>query len=113
MVPNDIATYARAYKIKGIYSYMTYKYYNREEYNPYLPNDIRNKFWHGEMMFATTHQKSSHWKKEGKEWLKTANDDVKKLAEKYGSDQFGLITYIAFLYSKWYPYDDPIWILEY
>lgn len=92
---------------------MTYKYYNKEEKNPYSHNDIRSKFWDGERSFAETHQKSSQWKQEGKEWLKTANDDVKKLADKYSPDQFGLITYIAFLYSKWYPYDDPIWILEY
>ena len=37
----------------------------------------------------------------------------KLLASKYTPEQFGLITYIAFQYSKWYPYDDPIWIVEY
>ena len=91
----------------------TPKYYHREEKCPYSGDDIRNKFWQGEMMFVTTHQKSSLWKLEGKEWLRTANDDIKKLAKKYSPEQFGLITYIAFLYSKWYPSDDPIWIVEY
>jgi hypothetical protein len=28
---------------------LIYKHYNREEENPYPANDIRNKFWHGEM----------------------------------------------------------------
>ena len=93
--------------------YITFRYYNREEDNPFSPDDIKNKFWQGEMMFVTTHQKSSLWKLEGKEWLRTANDDIKKLAKKYSPEQFGLITYIAFLYSKWYPSDDPIWIVEY
>lgn len=93
--------------------YYICKYYNREEESPFPKDDVRNNLWYGEMMFVTTHQKSGLWKIEGKEWLKTANNDIKKLAEKYGPEQFGLITYIAFQYSKWYPYDDPIWILEY
>ena len=92
---------------------LTFKYYNREEENPFSRNDIRNHFWHGEMMFVTTHQNSGLWKNEGKEWLKTANEQIKQLANKYTPEQFGLITYIAFQYSKWYPSDDPIWIVEY
>lgn len=91
----------------------TPKYYNREVESPYAKDDIRDKFWYGEMMFVTTHQKTGLWKKEGLEWLKSANDDVKNLANKYTPEQFGLITYIAFQYSKWYPYDEPVWILEY
>lgn len=92
---------------------LTFKYYNREEENPFSRNDIRNHFWHGEMMFVTTHQNSGLWKNEGKEWLKTANEQIKQLANKYTPELFGLITYIAFQYSKWYPSDDPIWIVEY
>ena len=92
---------------------LTFKYYNREEESPFPQDDIRSKFWEGEKMFVTTHQNSGLWKNEGKEWLKTANDDIKQLASKYTPEQFGLITYIAFQYSKWYPYDDPIWIVEY
>jgi len=92
---------------------LSYKYYNREDENPFSENDVRNKFWYGEMMFVTTHQNSGLWKNEGKEWLKTANDDIKELAQKYTPEQFGVITYIAFQYSKWYPYDEPIWIVEY
>lgn len=93
--------------------YMTFKYYNREEYNPYSHEDIRSKFWEGEKMFVTTHQKSGLWKNEGKEWLKSANEQIKQLASKNTPEQFGLITYIAFQYSKWYPSDDPVWIIEY
>ena len=92
---------------------LTFKYYNREEESLFPKDDIRSKFWEGEKMFVTTHQNSGLWKNEGKEWLKTANDDIKQLASKYTPEQFGLITYIAFQYSKWYPYDDPIWIVEY
>ena len=92
---------------------LSYKYYNREDENPFSENDVRNKFWYGEMMFVTTHQNSGLWKNEGKEWLKTANDDIKEFAQKYTPEQFGVITYIAFQYSKWYPYDEPIWIVEY
>ena len=92
---------------------LTFKYYNREEESLFPKDDIRSKFWEGEKMYVTTHQNSGLWKNEGKEWLKTANDDIKLLASKYTPEQFGLITYIAFQYSKWYPSDDPIWIVEY
>ena len=91
----------------------TPKYYHREEESPFPQDDIRSKFWEGEKMYVTTHQNSGLWKNEGKEWLKIANDDIKLLASKYTPEQFGLITYIAFQYSKWYPSDDPIWIVEY
>ena len=92
---------------------LTFKYYNREDESPFQKDDIRNKFWEGEKMYVTNHQNSGSWKIKGKEWLKTANNEIKQLAAKYTPEQFGLITYIAFLYSKWYPYDDPIWIVEY
>ena len=92
---------------------LTFKYYNREEKSPFPQDDIRSKFWEGEKMFVTEHQNSGLWKNEGKEWLKNANEDIKLLASKYTPEQFGLITYIAFQYSKWYPSDDPVWIVEY
>lgn len=92
---------------------LSYKYYNREDESPFPKDDVRTKFWEGEKMFVTTYQNSGLWKNEGKEWLKTVNDDIKLLASKYTPEQFGLITYIAFQYSKWYPSDDPIWIVEY
>jgi len=91
----------------------TPKYYHREDESPFPKDDIRTKFWEGEKMFVTTLQNSGLWKSEGKEWLKTANDDIKLLASRHTPEQFGLITYIAFQYSKWYPSDDPIWIVEY
>ena len=92
---------------------LTFKYYNREDESPFQKDDYKTKFWEGEKMYVTTHQNSGLWKNEGKEWLKTANDEIKQLAAKYTPEQFGLITYIAFQYSKWYPYDDPIWIVKY
>lgn len=92
---------------------LTFKYYNREDESPFQKDDYKTKFWEGEKMYVTTHQNSGLWKNEGKEWLKTANDEIKQLAAKYTPEQFGLITYIAFQYSKWYPSDDPVWIVEY
>lgn len=92
---------------------LSFKYYNREDESPFPKDDIRSKFWEGEKMYVTTHQNGGLWKNEGKEWLKTANEDIKLLASKYTPEQFGLITYIAFQYSKWYPSDDPVWIVEY
>lgn len=92
---------------------LCYKYYNREDVNPFSENDVRNKFWHGEMMFVTTRQNNGFWKNEGKEWLKAANDDIKELAKKYTPEQFGVLTYISALFGKWCPYDDQEWIVEY
>lgn len=92
---------------------LCYKYYNREDVNPFSENDVRNKFWHGEMMFVTTRQNNGFWKNEGKEWLKTANDDIKELAKKYTPEQFGVLTYISALFGKWCPYNDQAWIVEY
>lgn len=92
---------------------LIYKYYNRENQNPYPQDDIRNHFWYGEMMFVTTHQKVGEWKEKGKNILKTANDDIKQLASKYTPEQFGVIIYISALFGKWCPYDDQKWIVEY
>ena len=92
---------------------LIYKYYNREDGNPYPKDDIRNKFWEGEMMFVTTHQKVGEWKEEGKQWLKSANEQIKQLANKYSPEQFGVITYISCLFGKWCPYDDQTWLVEY
>ena len=92
---------------------LSYKYYNREDENPFPENDVRNKFWHGEMMFVTTRQNNGFWKNEGKEWLKAANDDIKELAKKYTPEQFGVLTYISALFGKWCPYNDQAWIVEY
>ena len=92
---------------------LSFKYYNREDENPFSENDVRNKFWYGEMMFVTTHQNNGFWKNEGKEWFKTANDDIKELAKKYTPEQFGVLTYISALFGKWCPYDDQAWIVEY
>lgn len=92
---------------------LTYKYYNREEEPPFSENDIRNKFWHGEMMFVTNHLNVGWAKEQGKNWLKHADDGIKLLAAKYSPEQFGVITYIYLLFRKWCPYDELSWIVEY
>ena len=92
---------------------LTYKYYNREEENPFPHEDIRNHFWHGEMMFVTTHQNVGDWKENGKHWLNEANEKIKQLAGKNTPEQFGVITYISALFGKWCPYDNQSWIVEY
>ena len=92
---------------------LIYKYYNREGENPYPTDDIRNKFWYGEMMFVTTHQKAGEWKEEGKRCLKDANEQIRNLAAKLIPEQFGVVTYISALFDKWCPYDDQPWLIEY
>ena len=90
-----------------------YKYYKGEKDNPYPAEDVRSHFWHGEMMFVTTHQNIGGWKQEGKAWLKNANDDIRKLAARLTPEQFGVVIYISTLFGKWCPYDDQSWIVEY
>lgn len=96
---------------------LSYKYYNREGWEsndcPYAQDDVRSKFWWGEMMFIRHHLSAGEWKEYGKNWLKTANEQIKQLASKYTPEQFGVITYISALFGKWCPYDDQEWILEY
>ena len=92
---------------------LTYKYYNREEVSPFSYDDIRSKFWHGEMMFVKGHQSVGYWKEQGKKWLQTADDSIKQLAKKCTPEQFGLITYIYFNRATMSPYDDLSWIIEY
>lgn len=92
---------------------LIYKYYNREDENPYLADDVRNKFWHGEMMFVTTHQNVGGWKQDGKAWLKNASNDIRKHAARLTPEQFGVVTYISTLFGKWGPYDDQSWLIEY
>ena len=92
---------------------LIYKYYNREDENPYPADDIRNKFWDGEMKFVIGHQSVGYWKEYGKNWLKTANEQIRQLATKYTPEQFGVIAYISALFGKMCPYDNQEWIVKY
>lgn len=92
---------------------LIYKYYNREDENPYPDNDVRSHFWHGEMMFVTKHQKVGEWKEAGKSWLKCANEHIRSLAARLTPEQFGVVLYISTLFGKWFPYDDQSWLIEY
>lgn len=92
---------------------LIYKYYNREDENPYPADDIRNKFWEGEMKFVTTHQKVGEWKEIGKSSLKCANEDIRSLAARLTPEQFGLAVYISDLFGKRCPYDNLEWIIDY
>ena len=99
--------------------YLTYKYYNREGWNredcPFDDNDVRSKFWFGEMMFVRQHLhlQLNKWKKDSKESLKNADERTKQWASKFSFNQLGLIKYISELFAKWCPYDDGSWIFEY
>lgn len=90
-----------------------FKYYKGEDKSPYPEDDIRSKFWWGEMMYSKGDNSIVDWTKEGQIWLQEASEEIKQLANKYSPEQFGVITYISCLYGKWCPYDDPMWILDY
>lgn len=91
---------------------LSYKYYNREDDNPYPPNDIRNRFWYGEMMYVTNivaSNKDGEWKLKGKEYLKNTSDQTKLLVSKFTPEQFGMLLYINELYASQIPFDDLSW----
>ena len=88
---------------------LSFKYYNREDENPFPENDVRNKFWHGEMMFVTTHQKVGEWKEKGKGFLKEASEKIRALTSKLTPEQFGVVTYMY----KCFPCDNREWIVDY
>lgn len=91
---------------------LSYKYYNREDKNPYPSDDIRSRFWYGEMMFVKNivgNNKEGEWKLEGKELLLSANDQTKQFASKFTPEQFGMILYINELYARQNPFDDFSW----
>lgn len=88
---------------------LSFKYYNREDENPFPENDVRNKFWHGEMMFVTTHQKVGEWKEKGKGFLKEASERIRALTSKLTPEQFGVVTYMY----KCFPCDNCEWIVDY
>lgn len=88
---------------------LNFKYYNREDANPFPEGDVRNKFWEGEMMFVTTHQKVGEWKERGKEFLKESSEEIRTLASKLTPEQFGVVTYIY----EYFPCDNREWIVDY
>jgi len=92
---------------------LSFKYYNREAHNPYSENDIRNRFWYGEMMFVTSHMSVGKWKAYGKIFLKEANEKIQAFAATLTPEQFGVVTYVSTLFGKWIPYDAQAWIIEY
>ena len=92
---------------------LRYKYYNREDKSPFSEDDIRHKFWNGEMMFVTEHQSAGFWKEQSRKCLQGTNERIRQFAGKFTPEQFGVIFYIHELYAKWCPYDDLEWIFEY
>ena len=94
------------------YKYFKYEGWESEDC-PFSNEDIRSKFWWGEMMFEKNHQDLCYWQEQGNNWLKNADEEIKQLASKYSSDIFGVITYISCLFGKWCPMDHQEWIVEY
>ena len=90
-----------------------FKYYNREDESPFSDDDVRTRFWQGERMFVKGHLSVGYWKEAGEKALQNANDRFKQFADKYSSEQFGVIYYIIELYAKGDPYDSLEWIFEY
>lgn len=96
------------------YSASLCKYYHGELSCPKKwENDIKGKFWHGEMMFCTNHVCIDEWAERAQEVIKKLKGKKLKLAKSMPLHLFGLVLYIETLYGKWCPYDDLSWIFEY
>lgn len=91
----------------------TFKYYEKEDQNPFLDDDIRSHFWHGEMMFVTTKQDIGKWMENSKKWFQEADEQIRNLADRLTPEQLGIITYISHLFGKWLPYDNQEWLINY
>jgi hypothetical protein len=71
--------------------------------------------------YVTTRPNSGKWKEQGKEWLKNgvkeqfplSYEQIKNLASRLTSEQFGVVCYISALHSSFCPYEDQSWIVEY
>ena len=96
------------------YSASLCKYYQGELSCPKKwENDIKGKFWHGEMMFCTNHISIDEWAEKAQEVIMNLKGKKLKFAKSMPLHQFGLVLYIEALFSKWCPYDDMSWIYEY
>jgi hypothetical protein len=98
----------------------TLKYYHREDENPFPPDDIRNKFWHGEMMFSNLDNQEKvlrEYKKSVSEWKVWLNEHKQNQAARFlkenTTEQLCVAMYITLLWGKWCPNDEQEWIFEY
>lgn len=97
-----------------------FKYYKGEEEDPFPEDDIRRKFWWGEMMFSRLPNLEEQFKGfendvlRWRKWLKKnkPNQSARFLKEN-STRQLCIALYIALLWDKWCPYDDQEWIVEY
>ena len=97
-----------------------FKYYKGEEEDPFPEDDIRRKFWWGEMMFSRLYDIEEQFKgyeKEVVEWrkflLKHKPNQAARFLRENSNRQLCIALYIALLWKKWCPYDDQEWLVEY
>jgi hypothetical protein len=76
---------------------------------------VNEKFWDGEMMFySDIIDDHIRWIESAKETLRSRkNSKLYTNAKELGPENFGIAYYIETLYSKWCPYDNLDWVLEY
>ncbi len=103
-----------------------FKYYKGEDIhsNPYPYGDVRERFWHGEMMFSgcvehfdnvgELYQSYKNDAAQWCEWLKEhkPNQSARMLREN-NEKQLIVAFYIVVLFGKWCPYDSEDFIFDY
>lgn len=75
-------------KIKGIYEADSYaslcKYYQGEEKCPdQWKDDVKGRFWYGEMMFCKNHVDIEHWRQYAEKVMKSLSKDKKNLPKTF------------------------------
>lgn len=90
------------------------KYYQGELSCPEeWENNIKGKFWYGEMMFCTNHISIDEFTQMAQRVIKELKGDKLRFAQSMPISQFGMVLYIELLFGKWCPYDDLSWIFDY
>lgn len=97
-----------------------FKYYNGEDESPYPRDDVRSRFWWGEMMFSripNLEEQFKEYEKDVVRWRKYLLEHKPNQAARFlkenSNRQLCIALYIAFLWGKWCPYDDQEWLVEY
>ena len=91
-----------------------YRYYRGEKECPQqLIGTDGEKFWRGEMMFATTGVDINEWVKLAEEAKKELPEEKLAIANRYSIEEFAMLIYIGTQYSSHNPYADMSWTYHY
>lgn len=115
------------YKPKALSDFKYYKGEGNIDDNPYLREDVRSRFWHGECMFGgllrdcqsedEINEQIQYFAKDvpgWRAWLKEHKPNQSERFLRENTDrQLAIAIYIVTLWGKWCPYDSEDFIYDY